>query len=73
MTPQRERILTEVRHVGEITPARAGRLIGYYHNGAKHGGALLSRMVASGLLVRSGKGVYVLPPKVSEPQTLTLE
>lgn len=46
--------------VGKATKAEILTAVpfGYYHNGMKHIGDLLTRMVKNGLLERVSKGVY---------------
>lgn len=46
----------------ELTKAEIieGAGLFYYHNGSKHAGDVLSRMVKSGLLIRIRKGVFKL-------------
>jgi predicted transcriptional regulator of viral defense system len=56
-------ILAFVAEYGSITIEDADAYFGggYYANGRKHIGAVLSRMVRVGLLVRAGRGRYELP------------
>lgn len=66
MTPQQREIYNFVRSKGEATKKEISeKFDGYFHNGDKHIGERLSRMVNAGMLERTKKGVY----KVVENQT----
>jgi hypothetical protein len=60
---QRE-VLNYVISHGTLTLRDAVRFFGqhYYSNAERHTGAMLSRMVRRGLLVRDRRGVYALQP-----------
>lgn len=56
---QKKVIIYAQAHDNHITKAEAMALINdYYHNGSKHVGDVLSRMVNSGLLVRVSPGKF---------------
>ena len=71
MTPEQREILTIINAFGgTATKAQiVDNLDWYYHNGEKHIGGRLSRMVNSGLLVRVKPGVFRIGSgKASKPE-----
>jgi len=63
LTPQQTQILQDARaNGGTITKKQIVESYGrcYFHNGAKHLGEILSRMVNSGLLIREKPGVFTV-------------
>lgn len=61
LTPQQSQILKDAQERGgTITKKEIVEMYGrcYYHNGAKHLGDILSRMVKSGLLIREKPGIF---------------
>ena len=74
LTPEQKAILAFARNVGgSFTKGEAVKEFGseYYHNGAKHVGDRLSRMVNAGLLEREAKGRYKIGKgKKNKPATI---
>lgn len=74
LTAEQKAILAFARSVGgPFTKAEAVKEFGreYYHNGSKHVGDRLSRMVNAGLLEREAKGRYKIGKcKKNKPATI---
>lgn len=73
MTP-REQVLAFLRTVERATlwEINQGIKHSYYANGAKHLGAVLSRLVNRGLVQRVKKGVFMIAPPKKAPEQLDL-
>lgn len=73
LSPKQRVVLDYVREHSIITLDLAVVLFGgdLYANAHRHVGALLSRMVARGLLVRTKPGLFHLPPRAERPAHLT--
>jgi hypothetical protein len=74
MTP-REQVLQYLRTVEKATlwEINQGIKHRYYANGAKHLGAVLSRLVNRGLVERIKKGAFRIAPPPSPPEQLDLK
>lgn len=83
LTPQQTQILKDAQaNGGTITKKEVVAMYGrcYYHNGAKHLGDILSRMVKGGLLIREKPGVFKVwkgtknkPATIAESQQTLFE
>lgn len=64
---KQQMIVDYLKHTPTIDRPAAVALVGFniYANAEHHVGAILSRMVRSGLLVRKGRGVYALAEGVA--------
>ena len=70
MTENQKRIVKAATMTGGvITTKEAIAIIGssYYWNGAKHTGEVLNRMVKSGMLKRTQRGIYEIEPLGQAP------
>lgn len=60
LTPKQSAVIKFCHENGGITKAQAMGLINdHYHNGSKHVGETLSRMVNQGLLIRVKPGIFI--------------
>lgn len=72
LTTKQSTVLKFCQENGGITKAQAMELINdHYHNGSKHVGETLSRMVNAGLLIRVKPGVFIAGTgKKNKPATI---
>lgn len=69
MTKTQKKIIDCLTVFGECTKAKLSEQCshGYYRNGDKHFGSILSNMVNNGMITRVRKGVFKLPEKEVKP------